>query len=90
MAKRKFPVVKNLIEQAEAMAAPEAASALDELASSITAAIQAGSDPYAMAGLLVEAVAATIAARVPPKQQPEAAQVAIELLHERLAARDVI
>ena len=80
MGKRKFPAV-------EATAAPEAA--LDNLASGITGAIKSDTDPYAMAGLLVEAIAA-IAARVPPEQQPEIAQAVIDLLHERLSAHDVI
>ena len=90
MGKRKFRAVKNLIEQVEAMAAPEPENALAGLASGITSAIQSGSDPYEMAGLLVEAIAATIAARVPPEQQPEIAQTVIALLRERLSARDAI
>ena len=90
MARRKFPAVKNLIAQVEATAAPEAANALDGLAAGITRALRSGSDPYAMAGLLVEAIAATIAAHVPAEQQPEIALAVVELLHERLSAHDVI
>ena len=90
MGKRKFPAVKNLIAQVEATAAPETANALDGLAAGITRAIQSGSDPYAMAGLLVEAIAATIAARVPPEDQQNITLAVIDLLQERLSAHDVI
>lgn len=90
MGKRKFPAVKHLIAQVEATAAPDAATALDGLAAGITRAIRSGSDPCAMAGLLVEAIAATIAARVPTEQQPEIALAVVELLQERLSAHNVI
>jgi hypothetical protein len=90
MGKRKFPAVKNLIKQVEATAAPGGANALDTLAISITGAIQSSSDPYAMAGLLVEAIAATIASRVPPEEQQSLTLAVIELLQDRLSAHNVI
>ncbi len=63
---------------------------LDDLARGIRSAIQSRSDPYEVTGLLVEGIAATIAARIPPEKQAEIAQVVIDLLHERLSAHDLI
>ena len=83
MTKGEFPAAKNLIDRA-------ASNALDDLASSIAGAVQSGLDPYGMAGLLVEAIAVTIAGHVPPEQQPDIALAAIELLHERLSTHELI
>jgi hypothetical protein len=88
MTEKIFGAIVELIEQAEHAAArtPDPASVLAQV---IRLAVESDADPYPILGVLVEGIAHTVTARVPPERQTEAAGDIEQLLTDRLAAHGI-
>ena len=80
-----FPAVARLIRQAE-RAAKGRADPEAILVAVIKLVIGSETDPYCVAGALIEGIATTIATKIPPEVRGEVAVEAVRLLRDRLRA----
>ena len=90
MAKRRFTAVDMLIHQVETGTVCGLPDMLGGLVIGIKHCIQAQADPYLMAGVLAEGIAAVVAENVPAEKQAATALAVLKLLHDRLSEHDVI
>jgi hypothetical protein len=89
MPEQSFPDLDALIRQIEARAI-EFPDPLAILLAMLKMVIASDADPYLLAGALVEGIAATISARIPPERQGEVAVEIVRLLGDRLETRGAI
>jgi hypothetical protein len=89
MAEQSFPNLDALIRQIEAQAI-EFPDPLAVLIAMLKMVIASDADLYLLAGALVEGIAATISARIPPERQGEVAVEIVRLLRDRLETRGAI
>lgn len=88
-APKQAKIISDMIRNTETMAAKQP----DMVALAITAirsALAKNADPYLLAGALIEAVAVTIAEKVPPERQGPVAVEAVRLLRDRLREWGVV
>ena len=85
MPDRAFPDLDEMIRQIEAKAA-QLPDPLAVLIAQLKTIIASDADPYLLAGALVEGIATTIAAKLPPKRQGVVAVATVCLLRDRLKA----
>ena len=89
MPEQSFPDLDALIRPIEARAT-EFPDPLAILIAMLKMVVASDADPYLLAGALVEGIAATISARIPPERQAEVAVETVRLLRDRLETRGAI
>jgi hypothetical protein len=89
MSEQSFPDLDALIRQIEAQAT-EFPDPLAILIAMLKLVIASDTDPYLLAGALVEGIAATISARIPRERQGEVVVETVRLLRDRLETRGAI
>jgi hypothetical protein len=82
MPDQSFPDLAALIRDVEAKAA-EQPDPLAVLIALLKMVIVSDADPYLLAGALVEGIAATIAAKIPPERQGHVSVETMRLLRDR-------
>ena len=89
MPDQPFPDLAALIRDIEAKAA-EQPDPLVVLITLLKMVIASDADPYLLAGALVEDIAATIAAKIPPERQGDVSVETMRLLRDRFKVTGTI
>jgi hypothetical protein len=91
MASRRFPELDALIHRVEAKArVPAEPDRLTAMIAILNLIIASKTDPYLLIGSLLEAIAKTLAERIPAHKRGEASVEAVRLLRDLLKAHGTI
>jgi hypothetical protein len=83
MCHHRFPVLDNLIQEVENIAAAQPIS-LPAVVTMLHSTLASEIDPYSLAAVLIEGIAATLATKLPSENRGEAAIASVRLLRDRL------
>jgi hypothetical protein len=81
--------VSELSDQAQ-QAADQTANPLPAVVAAIKTAMQSGTDPYLLVGVLLEGIVQTLTSAIPPERRPATELATLTMLQQRLSHPSVV